>query len=78
VLIDIIGGTQVGPDVQELIGKVAVELDFVHQREAHNTRGTGPTTKAAAAALLHAVTSDPQTVLVGIKQADQLIATNAA
>ncbi|MFO1080280.1 MAG: VWD domain-containing protein [Reyranellaceae bacterium] len=77
VLVDIISGTQVGPDVQTLMGKVAVGLEFVHQQEAHGTQWNGATDNPAATALLHAVTSDPQSVLVGIKQADLLVAAHA-
>ncbi|MFO1082581.1 MAG: hypothetical protein U1E23_18385 [Reyranellaceae bacterium] len=55
------------------MGKVAVVLEFVHQQQAHGTQWNGVTDNPAATALLHAVTSDPQSVLVGIKQADPLI-----
>ena len=51
-------------------------LEFVHQQDAHATQWNGATDNPAATALLHAVTSDPQSVLVGIKQADQLIASH--
>jgi hypothetical protein len=77
VLVNIISGTQVGPDVQAMMGKVAVSLDYVVQQVQHNIQYNGATDQAPATALLHAVTSDPQTVLIGIKQADALIATHA-
>ncbi|MFO1080278.1 MAG: DUF4214 domain-containing protein [Reyranellaceae bacterium] len=76
VLVDIISGTQVGPDVQTLMGKVAVGLEFVHQQQAHGTQWNGTTDNPSATALLQAVTSDPQSVLVGIKQADLLVAAH--
>ena len=77
VLVKIISGTQVGPDEAAMMGKVAVSLEYVHQQEQHQVQYNGATDQAPATALLHAVTNDPQTVLVGIKQADQLIATHA-
>jgi hypothetical protein len=77
VLVNIISGTQVGPDEAAMMGKVAVSLEYVHQQEQHNVQYNGATDQAAATALLHAVTNDPQTVLVGIKQADLLIAVHA-
>jgi hypothetical protein len=55
---------------------VAVSLEYEHQQVQHNIQYNGATDQASATALLHAVTNDPQTVLVGIKQADQLIATH--
>jgi len=77
VLVDIISGTQAGSDLRTLTGKMEVALEYVHQEQAHNTRWSGSSDITATTALLDAVTSDPQTVLVGIKQADQLIATHA-
>ena len=77
VLVDIIGGTQVGADVQALMGKVAVGLEFVHEQEAHHMQWHGPSDQAAATALLHQVTSDPQSVLIGIKNAEDLVAAHA-
>jgi hypothetical protein len=77
VLLKIISGTQGGPDLSATMGKVAVSLEYVHQLEQHNVQYNGATDQTAATALLYAVTNDPQTVLVGIKQADQLIAAHA-
>jgi hypothetical protein len=77
VLVNIISGTQVGPDEATMMGKVAVSLEYVHQQAQHNIQYNGATDQAPATALLHAVTSDLQAVLVGIKQADQLIAAHA-
>lgn len=74
VLVNMIGGTQAGPDSQTLLGKLAVALEFVAQQQAHLTPWDGAADTAAAAALLRGVTSDPQTVLIGINQADQLAA----
>lgn len=77
VLVDIISGTQAGPDLRTLMGKVEVALEYVHQEQAHNTRWSGASDVAATTSLLDAVTSDPQSILVGIKQAQQLIAAHA-
>jgi hypothetical protein len=77
VLVNIISGTQVGPDEAAMMGKVAVSLEYVHQQAQHQVQYNGATDQAAATALLHAVTNDPATVLVGIKQADLLIAAHA-
>ena len=74
VLVDIISGTQVGPDVQTLMGKVAVGLEFVHEQNSHGMQWNGASDNASATALLHAVTGDPQSILIGIKQADELVA----
>jgi hypothetical protein len=77
VLVNIISGTQAGLDLQALMGKVAVSLEYVHQQMQYQVQYNGMTDQAPATALLHGITSDPQTVLVGIKQADQLIATHS-
>jgi hypothetical protein len=77
VLVNIISGTQVGPDEAAMMGKVAVSLEYVHQQVQHQVQYNGTTDQAPATALLHAVTNDPASVLVGIKQADQLIAAHA-
>ena len=77
VLVNIISGTQAGLDLQALMGKVAVSLEYVHQQVQHQVQYNGTTDQAPATALLHAVTNDPASVLVGIKQADQLIAAHA-
>jgi hypothetical protein len=80
VLVNIMSGAQDaadGKDITTLMGKVAVALQYVHQQEAHNTQWNGAGDNAAATNLLHAVTSDPSTVLTGIKNADLLIANHA-
>jgi hypothetical protein len=77
VLVDILSGTQAGADMAALMGKVAVGLEFVHQQQAHRTPWNGASDQAAAAALLDAVTSDPQSVLIGISQVDAFVAAHA-
>jgi hypothetical protein len=79
VLINIMSGAQdtaAGHDITTLMSKVAVSLDYVHQQEQHNTVWAGASDNSAATALLHPVTADPQTVLIGIKNADALVAAH--
>jgi hypothetical protein len=79
VLINIMSGAQntpAGQDITTLMGKVAVGLEYVQQQEQHNTPWAGASDVSAATALLHPVTADPQTMLVGIKNADALIAAH--
>jgi hypothetical protein len=54
------------------MGKVAVSLSYVHDQERFDAPWTAADDKVDATALLHAVTADPQTVLVGIVQAYNL------
>ncbi len=75
VLVNIMSGAQ-GSDITTLMGKVAVSLEFVHKQEEHHTVWAGAIDAVAATSLLDAVTSDPQSVLIGIKQADMLIAAH--
>jgi len=80
VLIDIIGGAQnnsVGQDITTLVNKVAVALEYVQQQEQLGTSWSFAQDGASSIALLHAVTSDSVTVLVGVKQADTLILADA-
>jgi hypothetical protein len=76
VLVNIISGTQNnadGQDITTLMSKVAVGLEYVHQQQQLGTPWSFGQDGASSTALLHAVTNDPQTVLVGIKQADLLV-----
>jgi hypothetical protein len=76
VLVNIIGGAQNTPDGQDittLMTQVAVALEYVHQQEQLGTPWSFASDGASATNLLHAVTSDPATVLTGIKQADLLV-----
>ena len=76
VLVDIIGGAQdtaSEQDITTLMGKVAVGLAYVHEQERLGTTWSSAADGADATALLHAVTAEPQTVLVGIVQAQNLV-----
>jgi hypothetical protein len=80
ILVNIMSGAQNtvdGQDISTLMGKVAVALDYVHQQELRGTVWAGASDIAVATALLHDVTSDPLTVLTGIKNADNLILSHA-
>jgi hypothetical protein len=75
VLTDIMSGAQnttQSQDITTLMGKVAVSLSYVHDQERFDAPWTAADDKVDATALLHAVTADPQTVLVGIVQAYNL------
>jgi hypothetical protein len=75
VLLDIVAGTSAaGADLQALVGKVAVALEYVRQQELQQTFWQDATDRPAAGALLQAVTADPHSVLLGLKLADQLVA----
>lgn len=76
ILVDILGGarnTPDGLDVTALIGKVIVGLRYVHQQEARGTTWTGAGDMALAKKLIDDVTSGPQSVLVGIRNADAVL-----
>jgi hypothetical protein len=48
-------------------------MEYVHQQQQLGTSWSFAQDGASSTALLHAVTSDPATVLTGIKQADLLV-----
>jgi type VI protein secretion system component Hcp len=80
VLVNIMSGAQdtaAGKDITTLMGKVAVSLAYVQEQQEHNTVWSGASDIAAAAALLRDVTSDPQSVLVGVRNAELIIAAHA-
>jgi hypothetical protein len=76
VLVNIISGAQdtaVGHDITTLMGKVAVNLDYVVEQRQHDTPWSAEVDGANATALLHGVSNQPQTVLVGMAQAHALV-----
>jgi len=80
VLVDIMSGakeTAGSQDITTLMSKVAVSLAYVHQQELQGTVWAGASDIAAATALLDSVTADPQSVLVGVRTAAELIANHA-
>jgi len=76
VLVDIIGGAQAtvaSKDITTLMGKVAVSLAFVHEQQESNMEWAGASDVAAARQLLDAVSGDPASVLMGVKNAGELV-----
>jgi hypothetical protein len=59
------------------MGKVAVSLAFVHEQEEHHTGWRGPATLRRRRRCCRPVAADPQTVLVGVRNAVSLIAAHA-
>jgi hypothetical protein len=59
------------------MGKVAVSLEYVHEQEAHHTVWNGASDAAAATNLLRTVAGDAPSVLIGVKNAETLIANHA-
>ena len=79
VLVSIMGGAQDnadGQDITTLMGKVAVSLEFVDEQTEHQMGWAGDSDRLAATSLLQAVTSAPQTVLTGIRAAEDLVAAH--
>jgi len=79
ILVNIMSGAQdtaAGQDITTLMGKVAVSLDYVQEQHERNTGWLGSSDVAAATALLDPVTSDPLSVLTGIRNAEDLIAAH--
>ncbi|MFO1158607.1 MAG: DUF4214 domain-containing protein [Reyranellaceae bacterium] len=76
VLINIMSGAQdtaVGKDITTLMGKVAVNMEYVQEQQRLGSTWTAADDGAEARALIQAVTSDPHTVLVGIAHAHDLV-----
>lgn len=81
ILVDILAGarnTPDGLDVTALMGKVIVGLHYGHQQEARGTTWTGAADMALAKQLIDDVTSGPQSVLVGIRNADAMLAVHGS
>jgi len=76
----IIGGAQENGsnhDITALAGKIVVNLEYVDMQFQYGTTW-GVENRDDAVALLQAVTADPVSVLVGIKNADHLVIADAA
>jgi hypothetical protein len=81
ILDDIVGGarnSEAGQDVMTVLGKVAINLSYVHDQQRYHAPWTAVDDAAAATALLHAVTAEPQTVLIGVVQAYNLVIASLA
>jgi hypothetical protein len=57
---------------------MAVNLGYVHDQQRFHAPWTAVDDAADATALLHAVTADPQTVLIGVVQAYNLVLASLA
>ncbi|MFO1157719.1 MAG: DUF4214 domain-containing protein [Reyranellaceae bacterium] len=80
VLVNIMSGAQdtaVGHDITTLMSKVAVSMHYVQAQKDLHTTWTSTDDGAEATALVHAVTNAASTLLVGIAQADRLVAADA-
>ncbi|MGE0577012.1 beta strand repeat-containing protein, partial [Reyranella sp.] len=80
VLVNIMSGAQdsaAGKDITTLMGKVAVGLEYVREQQEHGTVWAGASDVAAATDLLRPVASDAPSVLIGVKNAEILIANHA-
>ncbi|MGE0685063.1 MAG: family 16 glycosylhydrolase [Candidatus Binatia bacterium] len=80
VVASIISGTQQSDshqDITALINKTLVNLEYVEEQyELGTTWGSDDLTEAKA--LLQAVTADPLSLLIGLKQAEDLVIADAA
>jgi hypothetical protein len=79
VLVDIMSGAQdtaVGKDITTLMGKVAVSMEYVEEQQRLGSIWTSADDGAEARTLLQAVTSDPQSVLIGVARAHDLVAAD--
>ncbi|WP_395714806.1 hypothetical protein [Reyranella sp.] len=81
ILIDIMSGAQdtaASQDIATLMSKVAVSLHYVEAQKEYHAAWTSSDDLMEARALIHDVTGAASTMLVGIAQADKLVATDAA
>ncbi|WP_395714266.1 Calx-beta domain-containing protein [Reyranella sp.] len=79
VLVNIMSGAQNtvdGKDITTLMAKVAVSLSFVHEQQDHHMVWSGASDITAATNLVHAITADPQTLLIGVRSAEVLAAAH--
>lgn len=69
--------TPTGPsDLETLMSKVAVSLEFVHAQQEHGMAWNGPADIAAATDLLKDVQGYAASILVGIKNGDDYVAAH--
>ena len=81
VLVDIMSGAQdtaVAKDITTLMGKVAASLEYVQEQQQLGSTWTAAGDGADAKALLQAVTADPQSVLIGVARAHDLVVADIA
>jgi hypothetical protein len=76
ILVDIMSGAQngsAGQDITTLMSRNAVGLEYVHDQQLYGSPWSAANDAADATALLQNVSSSPQSVLVGIAQAQNLV-----
>jgi hypothetical protein len=76
VLVNIMSGAQNSPagnDITTLISKVAVSLEYVQQQQFYGTEWTWADDQAEAVALLDPVGDAPETLLIGMANAQTLV-----
>jgi len=76
IVVNIMSGAQetaANQDITTLMSRVAVSQEYVHQQELHGTIWAGASDIAAATTLLHSVNADPESLLIGVKTAQELI-----
>jgi hypothetical protein len=79
VVVNIMSGAQetaAAKDITTLMSRVAVSQEYVYQQELHGTVWAGPSDIAAATTLLQSVTADPESLLIGVRSAQELIANH--
>jgi len=76
VLVNIMSGAQetaATQDITTMMSRVAVSMEYVHQQFLYGTVWAGASDVAAATALLHSVDADPESLLIGVRTAHELI-----
>jgi len=79
VLMNIVGGAQntaAGLDITTLMSKVAVNLEYIHAQQEVGNAWTFADDQAQAVDLLKPVASDPQSVLIGVVNAHNIVAAD--
>lgn len=76
VVVNIMSGAQnsaAGQDVTTLMSRVAVGMEYIHEQQIHGAPWSAANDAANAHALMQSVTSSPQSLLVGVAQAQDLV-----
>jgi len=76
VLVNIMSGAQetaATKDITTMMSRVAVSMEYVYQQELYGTVWAGASDVAAATTLLHSVNADPESLLIGVRTAHELI-----
>jgi hypothetical protein len=79
VVVNIMSGAQetaAAKDITTMMSRVAVSQEYVFQQELRGTVWAGASDIAAATTLLHSVNADPESLLIGVRTAQELIANH--